>query len=85
MRASSATEERVTQTNENRSVRTGQGELANRRRRSIFLSNSIAAQTEPSVLRTKAGPPPCVLLILLLIPTDLRVLYPHWNLAVGEK
>jgi hypothetical protein len=30
-------------------------------------------------------PPPCVLLILLLISTDLRVLYPHWNLGVGEK
>jgi hypothetical protein len=33
----------------------------------------------------RAGPPPCVLLILLLISTDLRVLYPHWNLGVGEK
>jgi len=52
-------------------MRTGQGELANRRR-SVFLSHTIAAQTDlPCRGRERARL--AVLLILLLILADLRL------------
>src|SRR5882762_8124396 len=52
-------------------MRTGQGEFANRRR-SVFLSHTIAAQTDFPCRGAKEGSS-SVLLILLLILDDLRL------------
>jgi hypothetical protein len=52
-------------------MRTGQGEFANRRR-SVFLSHTIAAQTDFPCRAAKEGSS-SVLLILLLILDDLRL------------